>query len=146
MSKLVAIVLSLLAGSLIAVQPPANASLGNLIGDIGASFVSLVISAVAVGLVLVLFGDPGRLSGVTGMRPEHVLGGLAGALIVTVSLVTVRPLGVAGVVALLVASQLFASVVIDRLGWLGVHQVAISWERLLGLALVVAGTVLVTRG
>jgi transporter family-2 protein len=146
MSKLVAIVLTLVAGSLIALQPPANASLGNLVGDISASFVSLVISTVAVGLVLVLFGDPGRLSGITRMRPEHVLGGLAGALIVTVSLVTVRPLGVAGVVALLVSSQLFASVVIDRLGLIGVHEVAISWERVLGLALVVAGTVLITRG
>jgi transporter family-2 protein len=144
-SKAVAIVVTLVAGSLIAFQPPANASLASHVSDLGASFVSLLISAVAVGAVLLVFGDVGRLSGIGGFRTEHLLGGLGGALVVTVSVITVRPLGVAGVVALLVASQLFASVAIDRFGWLGVHQVGISAPRLLGLALVIAGTVLVTR-
>jgi transporter family-2 protein len=145
MSKAVAIVVTLVAGSLIAFQPPANASLADHVSDLGASFVSLVISAVAVGVVLLVFGDVGRLSGIGGFRAEHLLGGLGGALVVTVSLITVRPLGVAGVVALLVASQLCASVVIDRFGWIGVHEAGISAGRVLGLALVIAGTVLVTR-
>jgi uncharacterized membrane protein YdcZ (DUF606 family) len=37
------------------------------------------------------------------------------------------------------------SIVADRLGWFGLHQVPIGVGRLVGLALIIAGTVLVTR-
>jgi hypothetical protein len=40
--------------------------------------------------------------------------------------VAVRPLGVAGVVSLLVAGQLAISVLSDRLGWFGVAQVGFT--------------------
>jgi transporter family-2 protein len=73
------------------------------------------------------------------------LGGIAGAGIVAISLVAVRPLGAGGVTAALVAGQLIVSVVIDRLGLLGLHQVQIGWERVLGVVLVIVGALLVTR-
>ena len=65
--------------------------------------------------------------------------------IVTVSLITVRSLGVAGVTATLVTAQLLVSVIADRVGVLGVQEVPITWQRVLGVALVIAGTYLVTR-
>jgi len=37
------------------------------------------------------------------------------------------------------------SIVIDRFGWFGVHQIGIGAGRLIGLGLVIAGTVLITR-
>jgi transporter family-2 protein len=65
--------------------------------------------------------------------------------VVIVSLVAVRPLGAGGVTAALVAGQLIAALVIDRLGLLGVHEVLIGWQRVLGAALVIGGAVLITR-
>jgi transporter family-2 protein len=94
---------------------------------------------------LVIAGDPGRLAGVTALRPEHLVGALGTAAVVAVGLVAVKPLGAGAVIALLVAGQIIISVVADRLGWFGVHQVAVSPGRLLGIALVIAGTLLVTR-
>jgi len=132
-------------GGLVALQPPANAALASHVGDIAAAFVSLTISVVLVALLLVAFGDPSRLSGLHAFRPQHAIGGIAGAAIVTVSLVTVRSLGVGGVTATLIAAQLIVSVVADRVGVLGVHQIGISWQRVLGVVLVIAGTYLVTR-
>src|SRR4030088_1463773 len=96
-------------GGLVAFQPPANAALAEHVGNLGAAFVSVVISAVVITVLLLIFGDPGRLSGLRAFRPEYALGGIGGAAVVSVSLIAVRPLGVGGVVASLVAAQLIVS-------------------------------------
>ena len=54
-------------------------------------------------------------------------------------------LGAGGVTAAVIAGQLSASVVLDRLGVLGLDERAITWEKLLGIALLAAGTVLIVR-
>lgn len=145
MSRPVAIVCTLLAGAVVAFQPPANASLSRYVGDLGAAFVSIMIAALIIAALLVTIGHPGRLSAIGSIRPVHVLGGVGGATIVTVSLIAVRPLGAAALVALLITAQLVVAVVIDRFGWLGLEHIPISGTRLVGIGLAIAGTVLVTR-
>ena len=139
-----AIILTLLVGGLVAFQPPANAALGDHVGDLGAAFVSLSLSWLIVAVLLVLSGDGGALTGLTGFRPVHALGGIAGAAIVFVTLVTVRPLGAGGVTALLVCAQLLVSVSLDRSGFLQLDQVGLDAQRVSGLALLILGTILIT--
>ena len=74
-----------------------------------------------------------------------VLGGLGGVLIVLTTLVAVRELGAGGVTAAVIAGQLSLSVVLDRLGVLGLDERAITWEKLAGIALLAAGTVLIVQ-
>jgi transporter family-2 protein len=145
MSRLVAIICTLAVGGIVALQPPANAALARHVGDLGAAFVSVAISMVVVGLLLVLAGHPARLGGLSAFRPEYALGGIAGAAVVAVSLVAVRSLGAGGVTALLVAAQLAISIVADRFQWFGLHHVGLGAGRIAGLALVVGGTILITR-
>ncbi len=145
MSRGVALICSLAAGGLVALQPPANAAMAKHVGDLGAALISLTISLVIIGVLLLLTGQPGRLSGLSSFRAEYALGGIAGALVVAVSLAAVRPLGAGGVIALLVAAQLVVSVVADRFGWFGLQHVGIGPGRVLGLVLVIAGTALVVR-
>lgn len=142
--RLAALIVTLAVGALVAAQPPSNAALADHVGDLGSAFVSLLISTVIVGVVLVVFGDPGRLAGISGLRPEHALGGLGGAAVVAVSLVTVRSLGAGGVTAVLVAGQLTVATLLDRFGVLGLPHVPLDLTRLVGIALIVAGAVLVT--
>jgi transporter family-2 protein len=113
-------------------------------GALVAAFTSLLLSTLIVGALLVLAGETGQLGGLSGLRPQHLLGGIAGAAIVLVSLITVRPLGVGGVAAALVATQLIFSALIDRAGALGVRETPLTVPRVLGIALLIAGTVLVT--
>jgi transporter family-2 protein len=145
MSRPVAFICTLAVGGLVAFQPPANAALAGKVGDLGAAFVSVAVSFTILGVLLVVAGHPGRLSGLSGFRLEYALGGMGGAAVVTVGLIAVRPLGAGSVIALLVAAQLVVSVVTDRFGWFGVHSVGIGVGRIAGLVLVVAGTLLITR-
>jgi bacterial/archaeal transporter family-2 protein len=145
MSRTVAVICTLATGVLAAIQPPVNASLAKHVSQLGAAFVSLTFSAAIVGVLLLLFGHPASLSGLRSIRPEHALGGIAGAAIVAVTLISVRSLGAGAVVALLVAGQAVVSVIADRLGWFGLHQIAIGPGRVVGVTLVIAGTLLVIR-
>lgn len=145
MSRTAAFILTLAAGGLVALQPPANAALAHRVGDFGAAVVSAAITLTVLAIVLVVAGTPSRLSALGSFRPVWLLGGLGGASIVAVSLIAVRPLGAAGVTALTVTAQLIVSVVADRLGWFGLHPVSLGIDRLAGVVLVVGGTVLLTR-
>jgi transporter family-2 protein len=144
-SRSVAVIATLAVGGLVALQPPVNAALAQHVSDLGAALVSTLISVTVLTVLLVAFGHPSRLSGLSAFRPEYVLGGIGGAAVVAVSLIAVRPLGAAGVVSLLVAAQLVISVIVDRYGWFGVEVIGITPGRIAGIALVVAGTILITR-
>ncbi len=79
------------------------------------------------------------------MQWYYLLGGLLGAIYVANALVAVGSIGAGGVAAATVAGQLTASVVADRLGVLGLEQISITPTRILGVVLLLVGTVLVVR-
>jgi len=145
MSRGAAIAITIGAGLIVGVQSPANGALSRHVGDLGAAFVSIAVAFTIITLLLLIAGHPGRLSGLGGARPEQFLGGIGAVAVVTAGLIAVRTLGAGAVVALLVCAQLIIAVTADRLGWFGLHHVGISPGRLIGVALAIAGTVLVTR-
>ncbi|HWH45771.1 MAG TPA: DMT family transporter [Thermoleophilaceae bacterium] len=138
--RVVALVVTLLVGGLIALQPPANALMARITSDLGAAFLSLTLSTVIVGVLLVTIGDPSDLRGVSGLRPVHLLGGIGGAAIVLVSLITVRTLGAGGVAAALIAMQLTVAAAADRYGLLGLDRNALGVQGLVAIVLLLAGT------
>ena len=146
MERAVAIVATLLAGALVAAQPPANAQLSSHVGVLGAAFLSLVLSTLIVGALLLATGSFSELGGIDGARPEHALGGIAGAAIVAVSLVTVKTLGAGGVAAATICTQLIFSVVLDRMGAFDLETVGLTPMRVVGIVLLIAGTVAITSG
>lgn len=143
MDRALAILATLAVGAMVAFQPPANSQLGRSVGTLGAAFISICTSFLIVTVILLVSGEAGRLSALSDFRPAYLLGGIAGASIVTVSLVTVRTLGAGGVVAATVCTQLIVSAVLDRFGVLGLDRTPLTATRLLGFALLIAGTVLV---
>ena len=74
-----------------------------------------------------------------------LVGGLLGAVYVFVAIEAVRTLGASGLTAVVITGQLVISVVIDRLGLLGIAKQGISVSRILGLVLLAAGVALVVR-
>ena len=54
-------------------------------------------------------------------------------------------IGIVATTAFLIAAQFGLASAIDRYGWFGVEQVAVTWPRILGVGLLVAGAALTLR-
>ena len=145
MDRGLAVLLTAAVGGILALQAPINAGLGRATGQLPAALVSFTVGTVLLVAVVVLSGDAGGLSSTFDVRWYYLIGGALGAAYVTVALIAVRTIGAGGVAAATVFGQLTASVVIDRFGLFGLDQVPLSPERVLGVALLLVGTVLVVR-
>jgi transporter family-2 protein len=145
MDRGVAVALTAAAGGLIALQAPINAGLGRSTGSLPAALVSFAVGSMALAAIVVLSGKAGGLGSTFDVHWYYLVGGLLGAVYVTTALVAVSAVGAGAVAAATVTGQLTASVVIDRLGLFGLDQVALSPGRLLGVGLLLAGTVLIVR-
>jgi bacterial/archaeal transporter family-2 protein len=144
-SKELAVLVTVAAGGAVAMQAPANNLLSKYVGSLGAALVSFVIGLVCLVAVAFLFGGGVSTEGEAPPWYYWVFGGVGGAVIVTVSLIAVRELGAGGVTAATIAGQLTLSVVIDRMGVLGLDERPITWEKLFGVGLLALGTVLIVR-
>ena len=146
MAKEPAILLTVIAGGLIALQAPINSMLGKSVGTFAAASVSFIVGTIALVLITVLvgggFGDVGEARH---LAWYYLTGGVLGAIYVTTALIAVRSLGAGGVVGATIAGQLSLSLVIDQFGMLGVDERAITWQRVLGVLLLAVGTLLIVR-
>jgi bacterial/archaeal transporter family-2 protein len=144
--KGVAVLATVFAGGLIAMQAPINSMLGRSVGSLPAASVSFAIGLGAlVVITLMVGGGFGDLGEARGLSWYYLTGGVLGAVYVTTALIAVRTLGAGGVTAATIAGQLSLSIVLDRMGVLGLDERALSWERVLGVALLALGTFLVVR-
>jgi transporter family-2 protein len=146
-SKELAVLVTVAAGGAVAAQAPANNVISQLLGDLGAVTVNFVAGTLLILLVAFVFAGGIHVDESVESPAWYywVLGGGGGVLIVLATLVAVRELGAGGVTAAVIAGQLSLSVVLDRLGVLGLDERAITWHKLLGIALLAAGTLLVVR-
>ncbi|SEH14023.1 DMT family transporter [Thermoleophilum album] len=147
MSRLLAVLATVLAGGLVGMQAPINSVLGKRIGTLAAASVSFAVGLAALAALTVLIGGGfGRLGEIRGLPWYYLIGGLLGAVYVTCVLLSVRTIGAGGVAAATIVGQLTMSVLLDRFGLLGLPQRPLDITRLAGVALLVAGTALVVRG
>jgi transporter family-2 protein len=144
MPRSLVLLLVLGVGVLLAVQPAINSQLSRHTGSLGAAFVSLAGSALAIGVVLVASGNAGGLSGARDVSPIYLTGGLMGAFNVTVALYSISRIGAGGVVAVSITSQLIVAALLDHFGWLGLRHAPLTPATVLGFVLLIAGVVLVT--
>jgi bacterial/archaeal transporter family-2 protein len=132
-------------GGCIALQAPINAGLGRSTGSFAAATISFAVGTLLLAAIVILSGKAGGLGEVAHVEWYYLLGGALGAAYVFSALVLVDEIGAGGVAAATVTGQLTLSVVLDRFGFLGLEQQPISAERVLGVALLLAGTYLIVR-
>jgi transporter family-2 protein len=145
MDRGLAVTLTVVVGGLIALQAPINAGLGKATGNVAAAFVSFAMGTLLLVLLVGVTGQAGGLSDTFTVNWYYLLGGALGVAYVYTVLVTVSTIGAGAVAAATVTGQLTASVIIDRLGILGLEEQPLSLERIAGVALLLAGTYLVVR-
>jgi transporter family-2 protein len=145
-SRGLAVLLAAVAGVLVGMQAPVNSRLGRSLGSVQAATFSFVVGTVALALIASLFYGGLGSFGDAGRAPWWALvGGLLGAVYVTVAILTVRTLGVSGLTAIVISGQLVAAVAIDRFGLLGIAKQPIGAQRVIGLVFLVVGVLLVVR-
>ncbi|HEY7196289.1 MAG TPA: DMT family transporter [Gaiellaceae bacterium] len=141
-----AVVLSLIAGLAGAAQVAINGAFGDRIGVLEATAFNSFVAAILIGVVVLLAG--GGVGGVvSGFREPAWLwvGGIAGAFIVTTITFAGPRIGSLATIALLIAGQLVMGVVIDAYGLFGVDKIPFVWTRLVGIALLAGGALLVLK-
>ena len=147
MQAVVPLALAVLAGVSIVIQQALNADLRSALNSAAWSgFVSYFVGLACMALLAMAVRDPIPAAALAGRIPWWAWsGGLFGAIFIGLGIFLVPQLGTATFLALLVAGQMLASVVFDHFGWLGLAQRPIDLPRLLGVALLIGGVVLIRR-
>ncbi len=135
------------AGGIVGLQAVVNARLGRELGNpalatlasfaIGTVFVMVYCLAVRVALP--------NSAALMRVPVWAWFGGLLGAFYVASIILTVPRLGAGTVAGLAVAGQMLMAVCLDHWGLLGLERHPVSPGRLFGIALLVAGVVLLKR-
>jgi transporter family-2 protein len=109
-----------------------------------AALVSFTVGTLALAVVAMASGQRlAALGGVGRVPMWQLTGGLLGAMFVFGTTLLAPTLGVARMLALIIAGQVLVSLLMDRGGWLGLPVRELTFTRAAGGVLVVAGVVLV---
>jgi transporter family-2 protein len=140
-------VLTISAGISVVIQQALNANLRTELNSAAWSgFVSYLLGVVFMACLAVALRDPLPSANTMVRVPLWAWGGgIFGAIFIALSIVTIPKLGGAGYIALLVTGQMIAGLAFDQFGWLGIPERQIDVPRLLGVALLVGGVVLIRR-
>lgn len=141
--SLIAVVL---AGGATALQAPTNAKLMTAVGSpVNAALVSFAVGTAVLGLLALMMQARPDMTAARALPWYAWLGGLYGAIFVVAATWGVPRLGVALTISLMVAGQLLVGLVLDHFGAFGQPVQPISLGRIAGVALVIAGVVMVRR-
>ena len=138
---------ALLAGAVLPIQAGVNLRLRGSLGDpIWAATVSFGVGTLA----LLIYGFASRtplptLSMVSTAPAWAWIGGIFGAFFVFSSIVLAGELGASTMMAWLLAGQFMAGLILDHYGLISFDVHAVSLPRILGVALIVVGAILVNK-
>ena len=138
-----AVALAVAAGLAGAVQAAVMGELGGRVGVFPALAFSGVV-AVVIGLALLLVAKQ-SFRGLAEVARQPVwlwTGGALSVLIILAITVASPRIGLAATIGIIIAFNLCVAALIDRFGWFGFDQIAITWTRALGLVFLGAGAAL----
>jgi transporter family-2 protein len=139
------LLLAVVGGALIPFQAGINAQLADWVnGPIRAALVSFLVGTLALLVAAAVSPRPlPGLSKLSGAPWWIWIGGLLGAFYVATAVIVAPRLGAATLVGAVVAGQLTAALLIDRFGWVGFAERPVSLGRIVGVAFLFAGVLLV---
>jgi bacterial/archaeal transporter family-2 protein len=141
------LLLAVAAGVSVVIQQALNANLKFALNSAAWSgFASYLLGTIFMALLAVALRDPIPSAGLMLRIPWWAWsGGLFGAIFIALSIYLVPQIGAATFIALLIAGQMLASIVFDHFGVLGLPERPVDLSRVIGVALLIAGVVLIRR-
>ncbi|HEY3316321.1 MAG TPA: DMT family transporter [Bacillota bacterium] len=146
MSKIwLSVALAALSGALMTLQGSFNSALLKKIGLANmALFVSATGFIVALGTFLA-WGRWSKLLQMTKVPWYGWLGGAIGVAIIAGVAYAIRQVSTALAISSIITAQLATALAVDHFGLFQSEQVAMTWLRFLGLAMMITGTYLMAR-
>lgn len=144
MDKLTFILLTIAAGLSNGFQAPINAALGKYTGPIESSCISFTVGALSLFIVAMVIGK-GSIIKFAEAPPYLLVGGILGAILVTIMLIVVTRIGAAVTISSVITGQMIAALIIDQTGFLGVPKNPIDLYRIGGIFFLAVGIKLLTK-
>ncbi len=146
MNQFIWIFLVCLAGAFLPIQAGMNSQLGKAAGSpVWASTFSFLVGTVGLMLYILITRQTVSWAGVK-EAPGYVwVAGLMGAFYVTIIILAFPRLGPGLTFGLIVAGQMIISVVLEHNNILVAHPTPINAMKLLGIALIVAGVIIIRK-
>lgn len=152
MQSIILITLAAAAGMILPLQPGINSQLQNKLGSAWVaalvSFTVGTLTLLSLVSVLRLSTSPGILPSMNSIRTAPWwawLGGLIGAVFVSSSIILAPKLGAVLFIGAVVFGQIISSTLLDHFGIVGYSKQPTNPGRLIGIALILAGVVLIQR-
>lgn len=146
MSKYIWIIIAFVAGAFLPIQAGLNFKLGKSIeSPVHSSMISFFVGMIAVLAYILITKQPVNYAGLK-TAPSYVwVAGVLGAFYVTAVILAFPRIGPALTFGLVVAGQMIISVWLDHFNILVAHPHPVTVWRLLGIALVVAGVIIIRK-
>lgn len=139
--------LPLLAGTIMPLQAGINGQLAKHLSSLlAASLISFATGTLALAILAVALKELPTLETMRSMTWWHWTGGLLGAFFIVTAAFAGPRVGAMLFVALVLAGQLATAIALDHFGWVGYSEIPVSFGKIAGLLLVVAGVWLIQRG
>jgi transporter family-2 protein len=139
--------LAMAAGVSIVVQQALNTNLRTALNSAAwAGFVSYAVGTACMALFILALRDSTPGVATAARAPWWAWGGGAfGALFIVLAILLMPQLGAASFIALMIAGQMLSSVAFDHFGAFGLTPRPLDLPRVAGIALLIAGVVLIRR-
>ncbi len=144
MQQLLLFLMAVVAGAMLAVQAGLNSAMGKAVSSpVYGALISFVAGGIALFAYCLVSGVPlGNVRRAFELPWYYWLGGVLGGFYVFAIIVLAPRLGVAVTIALTVAGQMIFSLVIDHFGMMGMPVHPVNGWRVVGVAAIIAGVVL----
>jgi len=133
-------IMSIIAGAAMSFQGVINTRLSEKIG-LYESNVFAQATALILGLILMFAVGKGDFLAITQVNKVYLIGGLLGTVITVTVMLAIGNLSPAVAISIILISQLLVAAVIEAFGWFGSEQLAFTWNKWAGLALMIAGVI-----
>ena len=142
MGSLMGIILAICIGMCVCMQPVFTNNISKATGTFEAAFVSISTTFILITCIVFIFGK-GDLTKIVEVPKYFYFAGAMGIVVVVGSIFTIRILGPAMSISIVIAAQIGMSVILEHFGLFGVEQVSISMTRILGILLMIGGIIFI---
>ena len=132
---------SVIAGAAMSLQGVINTRLSDKTGLFESNVFIQGTAFIAALLVMFFFGK-GDITKITSVNPLYLTGGLLGIVITVTVMLGISGLSPTVAISVILISQLTVAALIDAFGILGAEKVSFGLSKYIGLALMIAGTLI----